>query len=79
MRPRRGWRGGEGSWRGHLLSRVRCRAPWVRDGVVMGMVGVGLCGRGCKTVLLGRGLCGLGWWLAGLSAAEGAALCSLGV
>ena len=53
--------------------------PWAEDGVGMGVAGVGFCGRVCKMMLLGRGLCGLGWWLAGLSAAEGAALCSLGV
>ena len=79
MCPRWGWRGNGGGWRGHLLPRVRGCVPWAEDGVGMGVAGVGFCGRVCKMMLLGRGLCGLGWWLAGLSAAEGAALCSLGV
>lgn len=56
VRPRRGWRGDGDGLRGHLLLRVRCCVPWVRDGVTFRVIGVDICCRGCIAVLLGRWL-----------------------
>ncbi len=73
-----GWGCDEISWRAHLLLRVQVGAPWVRDGAVTGVADEGIRCRGCGVVRLGRGLGGLGLWLACASVAEDAGLCALG-
>lgn len=73
-----GWGCYEISWRGHLLLRVQCGAPRVQVVRVGVVTGSGICGRGCRAVLPGHGLGGLGRWLVWASAVEGAGSCSLG-
>lgn len=69
--------GDGGGWRAHLLLRVQSRAPWVRIGVLLGPVSVGICCRGCKVVHPRRGIGAAMGQLAWASVAEGAMLCSL--